>query len=110
MTENRLAHRRPVALAACFSVFTNLLMLTGPLFMLQVYDRVLSSRSEETLLALFVLVAALFALMGFLDWARGRAVARIGGRMQERLDAVVFEEGLRRKAASGRPGNYLTPL
>ena len=40
-----------------FSVFTNLLMLTGPLFMLQVYDRVLASRSEETLVALFALVA-----------------------------------------------------
>jgi len=38
---------------ALFSGFVNLLMLTGPIFMLQVYDRVLGSRSEETLLALF---------------------------------------------------------
>ena len=53
-----------------FSVFVNLLMLTGPLFMLQVYDRVLGSRSEETLVALFVLVAVLFALMGILDTKR----------------------------------------
>ena len=42
-----------------FSVFVNILMLTGPLFMLQVYDRVLASRSEETLVALFLLVALL---------------------------------------------------
>jgi len=55
-----------------FSVFVNLLMLTGPLFMLQVYDRVLGSRSEETLLALFLLVVVLFTLMAFLDFARGR--------------------------------------
>ena len=45
---------------ALFSAFVNLLMLTGPLFMLQVYDRVLGSRSEETLLALFVLMTFLF--------------------------------------------------
>lgn len=61
-----------------FSVFVNLLMLTGPLFMLQVYDRVLGSRSEETLVALFVLVAVLFGLMGILDYARGRVLARFG--------------------------------
>ena len=47
-----------------FSVFSNLLVLTGPLFMLQVYDRVLASRSEETLVALTVLVAALWLFYG----------------------------------------------
>ena len=47
-----------------FSVFVNLLMLTGPLFMLQVYDRVLGSRSEETLVALFVLVARYAGVVG----------------------------------------------
>ena len=54
------------------SVFVNLLMLTGPIFMLQIYDRVLGSRSEETLVALAVLVAFLYALMGVLDWVRAR--------------------------------------
>lgn len=48
-----------LAATLLFSIFTNLLMLTGPLFMLQVYDRVLASRSEETLVALFGLVALL---------------------------------------------------
>lgn len=62
------------------SIFVNLLTLTGPLFMLQVYDRVLRSRSEATLVALFVLVAALYALMGLLDYARGRLMARYGAR------------------------------
>ena len=73
-----------------FSVFVNLLMLTGPLFMLQVYDRVLGSRSEETLVALVVLVALLFCLMGILDYARGRIAARIGAAFQSRLDRRVF--------------------
>ena len=63
--------------AFLFSIFVNLLMLTGPLFMLQVYDRVLGSRSEETLLALFLLVAFLYLMLGLLDYARGRVMARV---------------------------------
>lgn len=57
-----------------FSIFVNLLMLTGPLYMLQVYDRVLGSRSEETLLALSLLVTFLFVAMGVLDHARARVM------------------------------------
>ncbi|WP_458325013.1 type I secretion system permease/ATPase [Roseobacter sp. A03A-229] len=73
-----------------FSIFVNLLMLTGPLFMLQVYDRVLGSGSEETLVALFVLVGFLYALMAMLDYARGRIVARFGARFQALLDRRIF--------------------
>ncbi|MFK7763323.1 MAG: type I secretion system permease/ATPase [Roseobacter sp.] len=73
-----------------FSIFVNLLMLTGPLFMLQVYDRVLGSSSEETLVALFVLVGFLYALMAMLDYARGRIVARFGARFQALLDRRIF--------------------
>nr|WP_183085416.1 type I secretion system permease/ATPase [Ruegeria conchae] len=85
-----------LALAFLFSVFVNLLMLTGPLFMLQVYDRVLGSRSTETLSALFLLVALLYALMAMLDYARGRIVARFGARFQSSLDERVFEGTMRR--------------
>lgn len=79
-----------------FSVFVNLLMLTGPLFMLQVYDRVLGSRSEETLVALFLLVGILYALMALLDYARGRVLARFGARFQTELDVRVFHAVLKR--------------
>ncbi|RSK31613.1 type I secretion system permease/ATPase [Rhodovulum iodosum] len=79
-----------------FSIFVNLLMLTGPLFMLQIYDRVLGSRSEETLTALFLLVAGLYALMAILDFARGRVLARFGARFQSTLDQRVFDATLRR--------------
>jgi ATP-binding cassette subfamily C protein len=82
--------------AFIFSIFVNFLMLTGPLYMLQVYDRVLSSRSMETLVALTVLVAALYAVMGVLDYARGRVMARVGARFQSALDSRVFEATLRR--------------
>jgi len=60
-----------------FSFFTNLLMLTGPIYMLQVYDRVLGSRSEATLLALTILVAFLYGTMGVLDFVRGRIMGRV---------------------------------
>lgn len=83
---------------AVFSGFVNLLMLTGPIFMLQVYDRVLGSRSEETLLALFALVAFLFAMMGLLDLARARVMARLAGRYQSALNARVFSAALSRSA------------
>jgi PrtD family type I secretion system ABC transporter len=74
-----------------FSVLTNLLMLTGPIFMLQVHDRVLGSRSEETLVALTVLVAALYLAYGILEFVRGRVVARIGARLQETGQEPVFD-------------------
>jgi len=80
---------------AVFSFFTNLLMLTGPIYMLQVYDRVLGSRSEATLVALTVLVAFLYGTMGILDFTRGRVMARVGARFQDRLDRRVFEAALK---------------
>lgn len=79
-----------------FSIFVNILMLTGPLFMLQVYDRVLGSRSEETLVALFLLVGILYGLMGVLDYARGRVLARFGARFQVELEARVFDAVMKR--------------
>lgn len=91
------ADMRGLLLAAfLFSVFVNLLMLTGPLYMLQVYDRVLGSRSEPTLWALSALMAVLYLAMGVLDYSRGRIMARIGARMQERLDRRVFAAALKR--------------
>lgn len=75
---------------AIFSFFVNLLMLTGPFYMLNVYDRVLNSRSFETLIALSVLVAFLYAMMGILDYVRGRVMGRVGARLQSRLDRRVF--------------------
>ncbi len=88
--------RHLLAYSFFFSVFVNLLMMTGPLFMLQVYDRVLGSRSEETLVALLILVVALYALMWLLDFARSRLVARYGARFQTSLDDTVFQTQIKR--------------
>lgn len=89
-------HRQPrlFALAIIFSAAASLLMLTSPLYMLQVYDRVLSSRSEATLVALSLLIAFLFLLMGVFDHARSRLLARIGARLQDGLDRRVFSAAL----------------
>ena len=81
-----------------FSLFANLLMLTGPMYMLQVYDRVLGSGSEETLIALSLLVVFLYATMGILDYTRGRIMARVGARFQADLDRRVFDAVVRKSS------------
>ncbi|MEO0748613.1 MAG: type I secretion system permease/ATPase [Pseudomonadota bacterium] len=94
-----------------FSGFANLLMLTGPIYMLQVYDRVLSSRSVETLVALSLLVLFLYSMMGLLDFARGRVMARVGVRFQSRLERRVFEASMKRSASNdGRPFHGMRDL
>ncbi|MDQ2066866.1 type I secretion system permease/ATPase [Xinfangfangia sp. CPCC 101601] len=95
----RRSHRALFAVMI-FSIFVNLLMLTAPLYMLQVYDRVLISRSEETLLALSGLVAFLFLAMGLLDHARSRVAVRVGARLQDELDHRVLSAAFRKLAVT----------
>ena len=83
-----------------FSAFANLLMLTGPIYMLQVYDRVLGSGSQETLVALSLLVVFLYGIMGILDYTRGRIMARVGARFQDDLDRRVFDAVVRKSAVA----------
>jgi len=86
-----------------FSFFANLLMLTGPIYMLQIYDRVLGSRSEETLIALSLLIVFLYGIMGILDYTRGRIMTRAGARFQSSLDERVFDAMVRRSAVKTDP-------
>lgn len=83
-----------------FSFIVNVLMLTGPLYMLQVYDRVLGSGSTETLTALSILVVGLFLAMGVLDFVRGRVMAIVGARFQDRLDRRVFSAAMQISAVA----------
>ncbi|WP_420857890.1 type I secretion system permease/ATPase [Marivivens marinus] len=80
---------------AAFSLVVNALMLTGPLYMLNVYDRVLGSRSVETLIALTVLVVFLYGSMAVLDLVRGRIMSRVGARFQATMDERVFRAVMR---------------
>ena len=104
--ELRNARRQGRALywfVGLFSFVANMLMLTGPLYMLQVYDRVLGSRSEATLVALSLLVVFLYGIMGILDHTRGRIMARVGARFQAALDQRVFDAMIRRSAVAQDP-------
>lgn len=87
--------QRFYGLTALFSVFSNLLVLTGPIYMLHVYDRVLGSGSVETLITLSVLMVFLFFAMGVLDFIRGRLMTRIGAKFQADLEPRVFDAVMR---------------
>jgi len=110
LVETRNKSRGLYWVVAVFSFFVNLLMLTGPLYMLNIYDRVLSSRSFETLLALSVLVAFLYAMMGILDFVRGRIMGRVGARFQSDMDRRVFGAVLKATTNSRAPREAATGL
>ncbi len=78
------------------SLLINLLMLTGPLFMLQVYDRVMTSGSMSTLIALSAMTALLYGMTGFFEYVRTRIVARAGVEIDQRLSDRIFKASLRR--------------
>ena len=93
-----LAKRTGFALSALglLSLMANLLVLTGPLFMLQVYDRVLASRSVPTLVVLFALVAFVYAFLALVDLLRGRMAARLAGALDNAIAPDLFRISLRR--------------
>ncbi len=72
-----------------FSGGVNLLMLAGPLYMLQVYDRVLSSRSVPTLVALTLCLVGAYAFQAALDVIRTRIVVRAATLLDRRLETTV---------------------
>ncbi len=87
------------ALASCrgaflsiglFSGVINILMLTGSIYMLQVYDRVLPSRSVPTLIGLTILIIFLFGLQGLLDFVRQRLLTRVGSTLDAELAGRIF--------------------
>lgn len=73
------------------SGLTNMLALTGAFFMLQVYDRVLTSRSLPTLVGMFILVLSLYVFQGLLEAIRSRLLVRIGGALDEALGARIHD-------------------
>src|SRR4051794_4641834 len=95
---------------AGFSGLSNILMLTGSFFMLQVYDRVLPGRSVPTLFALLALAIVLYVFQGGLDLVRSRISARVGRYLDETLGLRVFDAMVRLPLKSRGDGDGLQPL
>lgn len=108
-----------LALSRCRSAFigvavmsglVNVLYLTGSFFMLEVYDRVIPSRSIPTLIGLSVLALLLYAFQGILEVLRSRILSRVGAALDQSLSPRVFDLVVRAPLAGVRAGDGLLPL
>jgi ATP-binding cassette, subfamily C, bacterial exporter for protease/lipase len=101
--------RRIFLLAGVFSFFVNALMLVPSLYMMQVYDRVLNSRNEMTLLMITLITLGLYLLLGGLEWVRSQLLVRssvqLDTRLNDRVFRATFAASLR--GASGNPAQAL---
>src|SRR5258707_8591717 len=107
------------AMSACWHAFiaigfmsgvVNILYLTGSLYMLEVYDRVLPSRSVPTLVALSILALTLFAFQGVLDVIRSRILVRVAATLDERLSSRVYDIVVQLPLRTRAQGDGLAPL
>jgi len=107
-----LSFRQAFMTVGAFSFFTNLLMLTPAIYMLQLYDRALGSRNPTTLLMLTLIALGLLALMSLLEWIRSMVLVRVGARLDldinQRIFDATFERNLRQ--AGQNPAQALHDL
>ena len=82
---------------AFFSLILNILMLAGPLYMLQVYDRVLTSQNMDTLIALSILLVGVFTVSGLLDLVRMRILGRLGARFELQIGEPILKSAMRQR-------------
>ena len=95
---------------ALFSGMSNILLLTGSMFMLEVYDRVLPSRSIPTLIGLAILTAVLFMAQGGFDLIRSRLLSRVGATLDETLSPRVYDTMVHLPVRMGGRADSLQPL
>ncbi len=104
--------RRTFYTIGAFSAITNLLMLAPSLYMLQVYDRVLASRNEITLLMLTLMILGVYLVMSALELVRSFVLVRVGAKfdmeLNKRVYAAAFEQNLKR--SGGNAGQALNDL
>ena len=119
VSERRERNEIAAALGQCRSAFigvalmsglVNVLYLTGSFFMLEVYDRVIPSRSVPTLIGLSALALVLYAFQGVLETIRARILARIGAALDESLSGRVFDLVVRAPLKGTSQGDGLLPL
>src|SRR5262245_57987391 len=104
------ACRSAIVALAVASAIINILYLSGSLYMLEVYDRVLPSRSIPTLVGLSVLVVALYGFQAFLDLLRGRVLVRIGRSLGQKLSSRVYRTIAELTLKTRTTGDGLQPL
>ena len=95
---------------ALISAVVNILALTGSLYMLQVYDRVLTSRSVPTLVLLSVLAAGLFLFQGMLEAIRSQILVRLGSRLDRRLSPLAHNAVMRMPLLGHQPNGTMQPI
>jgi ATP-binding cassette subfamily C exporter for protease/lipase len=107
-----LQMRRYFMATAAFSLLINFLLLVPTLYMLQVYDRVLTSRSETTLIVLTLVMLAAYALLSAFEWIRARLLIRAGITLDEHLSSRVFSSAFEAnlQKASSNPAQALQDL
>lgn len=102
--------RSPIMGVVGISFISNILMLTGPMFMMLVYDKVLSSKSVPSLIALSVLAVMLYAIYGVLETMRSKILARVGTTLDHTLAPRLFEATLRLPLFLGPHSKKADPL
>ncbi len=105
-----IACRRAFIAIGVFSGVSNLLMLSGALFMLEVYDRVLPSRSVPTLIALVILVTGLYAAQGVIETIRSRILVRVGNSLDEAMSMRVYDAVVRLPLKAGSRAEGAQPI
>ena len=118
-SSNRNSSQFKGVFAGCASAFVgiglmsavvNVLYLTGSLFMMEVYDRVLPSRSLPTLVALLAIVVVLYAFQGLFDALRGRLLVRIADRLDQALSPRIYDATVGLQMQAPISARYAQPL
>lgn len=104
------ACRRSFVTTAFFSLFVNLLMLVPAIYMLAIYDRVLMSGSESTLMMLSMITVFLFLVLGGLEWIRTRVLVATSARLDEQLGDRVFDAIFAQSLSSSGAVSTAQPL
>jgi ATP-binding cassette subfamily C exporter for protease/lipase len=104
--------RREFAVVGLLSMIANLLMLSPTLYMLQIYDRVMASQNDLTLLMISLIIVFFLGLMAFAEWVRSRLLVRTGVQFDEALNDRIFRAGFRAELEQSghNPGQAFSDL
>jgi len=96
-----LSFKRTFITVGLFSFVVNLLLLVPAIYMLQIYDRVLTSRNQDTLIMLTIIMVVMYILVGFIEWTRSQILIRVGNRMDQRVSGKIFRAAFERSLRFG---------